>query len=62
LRKLLQERGVPPWLRKVMPLLWCGEELVWVPGIGTDCAWQCAPDATGLLPEWVQASGKSQSP
>jgi len=62
LRKLLQERGVPPWLRKVMPLLWCGGELVWVPGIGIDCAWQCAPGAVGLMPEWETADGKSQSP
>jgi len=62
LRKLLQERGVPPWLRKVMPLLWCGKELVWVPGIGIDCAWQCAPGASGLMPEWEQADGNSQPP
>jgi tRNA(Ile)-lysidine synthase len=61
LRKLLQEQGVPPWLRKVMPLLWCGEELVWVPGIGIDCAWQCPPGVAGLLPEWEQASVESQS-
>lgn len=55
LRKLLQERDVLPWQRKVMPLLWCGDELVWVPGIGIDCAWQCPPGAAGLLPEWEPA-------
>jgi tRNA(Ile)-lysidine synthase len=38
-----------------MPLLWCGEELVWVPGIGIDCAWQCRDGEAGLLPVWEQA-------
>jgi tRNA(Ile)-lysidine synthase len=52
LRKLLQENGVPPWQRKVMPLLWCGDQLVWVPGIGVDIAWQCREDEPGLLPYW----------
>lgn len=52
LRKLLQENGVPPWQRKAMPLLWCGDQLVWVPGIGVDVAWQCQVDEPGLLPHW----------
>lgn len=54
LRKLLQEHGVPPWQRESMPLLWCEESLVWVPGIGIDCAWQCRAGEAGLMPEWVQ--------
>lgn len=52
LRKLLQESGEPPWRRKAMPLLWCGEQLVWVPGLGVDCAWQCGEGEPGLLPHW----------
>lgn len=52
LRKLLQERHVPPWERDGMPLLWCDDELVWVPGIGIDCDWQCEPMDAGLLPNW----------
>lgn len=55
LKKLLQEHAVPPWERARMPLLWCGDELVWVPGIGIDCAWQCRDGEAGLLPAWVQA-------
>jgi len=51
LKKLLQEHAVPPWERSRMPLLWCGSDLVWVPGIGIDCAWQCAPGEPGVLPE-----------
>jgi tRNA(Ile)-lysidine synthase len=54
LKKLLQEHGVPPWQRETIPLLWCGEELVWVPGIGIDCAWQCREGEAGLLPVWIQ--------
>lgn len=52
LRKLFQEQAVPPWQRDVLPLLWCGDELVWVAGIGVDAAWQCAPDEPGLVPTW----------
>jgi tRNA(Ile)-lysidine synthase len=53
LKNLLQEHGVPPWEREVMPLLWCEDNLVWVPGIGIDCAWQCPSGTAGLLPEWL---------
>lgn len=51
LKKLLQEHAVPPWVRKWMPLLWCDSELVWVPGIGIDSAWQCSPEEFGILPK-----------
>lgn len=33
LKNLLQEHHVPPWLRERLPLLYCGEELVCVPGV-----------------------------
>lgn len=52
LKKLLQEHELPPWRREALPLLWCGEDLVWVPGIGIDCAWQCAPGEAGWVPIW----------
>jgi tRNA(Ile)-lysidine synthase len=50
LKNLFQEAGVPPWRRARLPLLYCGETLVWVPGIGVDCAFQARRD--GLLPVW----------
>lgn len=34
LKNLLQEHAVPPWQREVMPLVFCGEQLVWVPTVG----------------------------
>lgn len=57
LRKLLQERAVPPWMRDTLPLLWHADELVWVPGIGVDSAWQCAAGEPGITPAWFPASG-----
>ena len=32
LKNLFQEAGVPPWERDRLPLLFCGDDLVWVPG------------------------------
>lgn len=53
LKNLLQERGIPPWQRDSLPLLYCGEALVAVPGIGVDCAFQAAPDEAGVVAEWT---------
>ena len=53
LKNLLQEHAVPPWQRDSLPLLYCGEILVAVPGIGINCAYQAAPGEPGVLPEWV---------
>lgn len=52
LKNLLQEHAIPPWQRDRLPLLYCGETLVWVAGIGVDCDWQAAPDAAGIAPAW----------
>jgi len=52
LKNLFQEAGVPPWERDRLPLLVCGEDLVWVPGLGVDARYQAAENAAGVLPEW----------
>ncbi|MBK7423378.1 MAG: tRNA lysidine(34) synthetase TilS [Propionivibrio sp.] len=52
LRNLLQEAGVPPWERVRLPLLWCGERLAWVGGIGVDAGFACTPGEAGLVPVW----------
>jgi tRNA(Ile)-lysidine synthase len=52
LRNLLQEAAVPPWERVRLPLLWCGERLAWVGGIGVDTGFACIPGEAGLLPVW----------
>jgi tRNA(Ile)-lysidine synthase len=53
LKNLLQESALPPWQRDRLPLLFCGDTLVWVPGLGIDCDWQAAPDSLGLVPQWL---------
>ena len=56
LKKLFQEAAIPPWERLRLPLLWCGERLVWVAGIGTDAAFTCPPGEPGLLLAWQRAA------
>jgi tRNA(Ile)-lysidine synthase len=50
LKNLFQEAGVPPWQRDGLPMLFCGDDLVWVPGIGVDARYQAARGERGLLP------------
>ena len=52
LKKLMQEAHLPPWRRNALPLVWCGDELVAVPGIGVALAFQAAPGESGWLLEW----------
>lgn len=52
LKNLLRESAVPVRERSRLPLLWCGDDLVWVPGIGCDEAYMAVPGETGVLPIW----------
>ena len=54
LKNLFQEAGVPPWERDRLPLIYCGKELVWAPGLGVDVRHQVPPSASGWVPQWVQ--------
>jgi tRNA(Ile)-lysidine synthase len=56
LKNLFQEAGVPPWRRARLPLLYCDDELVWVPELGVAAGWQAARGARGVVPEWRDAS------
>jgi tRNA(Ile)-lysidine synthase len=51
LKNLFQEAGVPPWERENLPLLFCGEALAWVPGLGVDVRFKAARGEPGLLPK-----------
>ncbi|MDQ5848501.1 MAG: tRNA lysidine(34) synthetase TilS [Pseudomonadota bacterium] len=52
LKNLFQESGVPPWERERLPLLYCGDDLVWAPGLGVDARYQASGATSGWLPEW----------
>ena len=52
LKNLFQEAGVPPWERERMPLIFCGDDLVWVPGLGVDAKYLSAGRAPGIVPGW----------
>ena len=55
LKNLFQEAGIAPWRRARLPLLYCGDELVWVPQLGIAAGWQAARGARGMVPEWREA-------
>ena len=52
LKNLLQETAVPPWERERMPLLFIGDALAWVPGIGVAAEFRAASGEQGIVPEW----------
>ena len=52
LKNLFQEAGVPPWERARLPLLYCGSDLIWAPGLGVDARYRAGPAVRGIVPEW----------
>jgi tRNA(Ile)-lysidine synthase len=52
LKSLLQEHAIPPWERSRMPLVFFGEQLAWVPGIGVAAEFRAAATEAGVAPEW----------
>lgn len=52
LKNLLQEAAVPEWQRERLPLLYRGERVAWVPGIGVAAELACAAGHPGLVPHW----------
>jgi tRNA(Ile)-lysidine synthase len=60
LKDLLREAGVASWQRQRLPLLFCGDSLCWVPGIGWDCRFAAAPEEAGVVPGWRPAGGAAE--
>jgi tRNA(Ile)-lysidine synthase len=58
LKNLLREAALPPWERGALPLIFSGDHLVCVPGIGIDCSYQATAGEPGLAVEWRNASGE----
>jgi tRNA(Ile)-lysidine synthase len=55
LKNLLQEHDVPEWQRDRLPLLFRGQALAWVPGVGIAAEFACESGKEGLLPTWTVA-------
>ena len=55
LKRLLQSGGVPAWQRDALPLVWCGDALAAVPGIGVDVAFAASGGAPGRELRWHAA-------
>lgn len=55
LKNLLQESRIPPWQRDRLPLLFCGGDLVWAPGIGVACEYQAKGGEASIVPAWSAA-------
>ena len=52
LKNLLQEARIPPWERERSPLIFCGEQLIWAPGVGVDCRFQAPGAEPAVRPVW----------
>ncbi len=52
LKNLMQEAHLAPWLRERLPLLFCGDALVYVPGIGIDSSFAAQPGERAIDPAW----------
>jgi len=52
LKKMLQDAGLAHWERDALPLLWSGDSLVAVPGIGVDIAFQLHDGERGWTLAW----------
>ena len=44
---------MPAWERAALPLVYCGDELAAVPGIGVELRFQAQDDAAGVAIEWL---------
>lgn len=50
LKNLLQEHRIPPWERDRLPLLYCGDQLVSVPGVATAADYRALAGEAAILP------------
>ncbi|PCI80096.1 MAG: tRNA lysidine(34) synthetase TilS [SAR86 cluster bacterium] len=54
LKKILQESEIPPWLRGRIPLLYDGEDLAYIPGLGVSEGLAAQGSESGCIIEWEQ--------
>lgn len=58
LKNLFQEAGIPAWHRSRLPLVYDGEALVCVPGVGVDVRYQVSSDRSGFVAQWQTCDRK----
>ena len=59
LKNVMQNAGIPPWLRDVWPLLICDNQIVAIAGVVTANGYKVRPGERGLACEWKPACGQS---
>jgi len=52
LKNLLQEARLPPWERERLPLIYCADALVAVPGLGVASGWEAGAKEYGWVIDW----------
>ncbi len=57
-RRLLQQAGMPAWQRDGWPLVWCGDTLAAVPGIGVAAGFAAEAAGRGYALSWHPAAFK----
>lgn len=60
LKDLLREAGLSPPLRQRLPLVYAGDRLVWVAGVGIDCACQAGREEPGWVIDWQPAGSEGR--
>ena len=53
-KSLLREAGIPEWTRRGLPLVWCGDALAAIPGIGVDSRFAAVESVAGIEPVWTE--------
>ncbi len=61
LKNLLQESNIPAWQRKRLPLLFCGDELVCVPGLAIAAEYQAQPGEESIVVVWQQHGARQRA-
>jgi len=51
-KNLLQEAGVPTWQRERLPFIYCGDDLVCIPGVAVDWRFLARRGERGIVPSW----------
>ena len=52
LKAILQDARIPAWERQALPLVYCGDVLAAVPGVGVDAAFAATAGRSGIILAW----------